>query len=651
MFETDDADFDGEEPRAKKRFPAVERGPDFDRIVELERRPIPDPRSAYAAELAAWLTRRLRSVPNPYPLPPGGNMFPTQALAIKEVMERGRLTAPIRVGGGKMLLGYLLFLVTNAKRPLYLLPKSMEKETRHEVLRYSADWGRGKLPASRVTFVSYEKLSNPSAAEKVVVANGKTTVLKLGLLDRLRPDVIYADEGHKLGNAGAIGARRVDAYLKACLELGRDCLFIPASGSLFRESLNQAAHVVWWSLREGSPFPHSSWEEKMAWAGALDEKQGWATRTEFGALLDLLSAEELRRYDAETDPDDRRAIVCSSIGQRFLETPGVVGSQDGPLGIPLSIEPEYVEREDPGIERAVAEMIDGDHASGRPKWSLPDGTLVIDSLALSRHRYTFNLGFYQVQDPPPPQDYRDASQAWAKAARDRLKRNKLRIDSEANLKKAIAEGHFKDLAEVLDRWDAAQRAYTAETGHREPPSKAVWFSDEVVEEVRRWLDREGTGIVWVGYIPLGKRLSERLGLPYFGAGKLDAAGRHVSEMRRGERAVCSISACGTGTNLQHFHSKGLWLGSPSEQPLGRCHRPGQPDERVQNWVYLPGLVQLERYWRKWESAAKFADPMTKQAQKLVCAAGSMPSLRDAEDERGLGNRRWQPTKKTVDDDE
>lgn len=643
----DEDDVGGSTP-AKKRFPVVERGPDFERIAQLPRRPIPDPRSRYALELAEWLTRRLRSVPHPYPLPPGGHIFPTQALAIKEFMERGRLMAPIRVGGGKMLLGYLLALVSGAKRPLYLLPKSMEKETRHEVLRYSADWGRGRLPASRITFISYEKLSNPSSAEKRVP--GAAVPLKLGLLQRLRPDFIYADEAHKLGNAGAIAARRLDAYRKECAELGQRCVFVPASGSFFRESLNQAAHIAHWALEDGSPFPHDSWEERMSWAGALDEKQGWSTRTEFGALLELLSDEERRRFDAEHDPDDRRAIVCGSIGQRFLETPGVIGSQDGPLGIPLSIEPEYVAREDPAIEQAVVELIDGDRDAGRPKWSLPDGTLVVDGLALARHRYTFNLGFYQVQDPPPPQDYRDASQAWAKAARDRLKRNKLRIDSEANLKKAVAEGHFKDLAEVLDRWECAQRAYTADTGHREPPSKAVWFSDEAVDEVRRWLEREGTGIVWVGYIPLGQRLSERLGLPYFGAGKLDASGRHVSEMKRGEAVICSIHSCGTGTNLQHFHSKGLWLASPSEQPLGRCHRPGQPDERVQNWVYLPGLAQLERYWKKRSSAADFADPMTKQAQKLVYAAGEMPSVAEAEVDH-YGNRRWKPHAKVLDSDE
>lgn len=645
MFEADDVD----DTPSKKRFPAVERGPDFERIVQLPRRPVPDPRSAYARELAEWMTRRLRSVPNPYPLPPGGNMFPTQALAIKELIETGRLMAPIRVGGGKMLLGYLLALVAGATRPLYLLPKSMEHETRTEVLRYSADWGRGRLPASRVSFVSYEKLSNPSSAEKVVVANGKATVLKLGLLQRLRPDFIYADEGHRLGNAGAIGAKRISAYLAECRAAGTKCTFVPASGSFFRESLNQAAHIAWWALGDGSPFPHESWEEKMAWAGALDEKQGWQARTEFGALLELLTPHELAAFDAEHDPDDRRAIVCSSIGQRFLETPGVIGSQDGPLGIPLTLEPEYPAAVDPAIEDAIIDLLDGNPGAGRPKWSLPDGSLVIDGLALSRHRYTFNLGFYQVQDPPPPQDYRDASLAWAKAARDRLKRNRLRIDSEANLKAAIREGHFKDLAETLDRWDAAQAAYTAATGHREPPSKAVWFSDEVVEEVRRWLAREGTGIVWVGYIPLGFRLAERLGLPYFGAGKCDATGRHVSAMKRGEAAICSVHSCGTGTNLQHFHSKGLWLCSPSEQPLGRCHRPGQTAERVENWVYLPGLVQLERYWSKRDYAAKFADPMTKQAQKLVYAAGSMPTVREAEDAH-VGNRRWAPHKKVLDDD-
>lgn len=635
-----------EAPR-KKRFDVVKSGPDLERILELPRRPIPDPKSKYAVELAAWMTRRLRSVPNPYPLR-GGTLHATQALAIKEFLERGRLAAPIRVGGGKMLLGYLLMLAAGAKRPVYLLPKSMEKETRIEVLKYSADWGRGRLPASRITFLSYEKLSHPSSAAKY--AKGVEKPIKIGLLERLNPDFFYADEAQKLGNPGSKGAHRVDGYLSAKAELGQHVPFIPATGSLFRESLNNAAHILWWALGEMSPLPHRSWDEKMSWCGALDEQSGFGARTEYGALLELLSPEEMAKFDAEHDPDDQRAVVCSTVGRWFLETPGVVGSQDGPLGIPLSIEPEYVEKEDPAIEKAIGEMIDGDRENNRPKWSLPDGSLIIDGLGLSRHRYTMNLGFWQKQDPAPPPEYLGARLAWAKAARDRLKRNSLRIDSESNLKAAIREGAFKDLAEVLDRWDCAQRDYFLSTGKREPPSKAMWISDEVIREAKRWLEREGTGILWAGYIPLGERLSSQLGIPYFGAGKIDEkSGRHVSEMKRGEVCVCSVQACGTGTNLQHFHSKGLWFAAPSEQPLGRTHRPGQPDERVQNWVYLPGRAQLERYWRKHSSASKFADPMTKQAQKLVYASGAMPSIQEIEWER-VGNRRWADHKNVLDTD-
>lgn len=606
------------------RFSAVQDGPEMLRILSIPRRPIPDPASPEVAKLAEAITRQLASVPRPYP----GPVNPTQALAIRELITTGQLSAPIRTGGGKMLLTYLLFLVSEAKRPLLLVPASMVKETQAEYLKYSADWGRGSLPAAKIAILSYQKLSTPSSAAKL---EGEETV-RLGVLDAIQPDVILADEAHSLGNSGSIGAKRLDAYLKGSPRT----LFVPLTGTLLREKVTQAAHLLRWSLRDSAPLP-TDFEERSEWASALDARDGRGARSEIGELVRLFDSEERSEYEAAKGPDEARMIVARSVGRRILETPGVIGSQDGPLGIPLSIAAFDPPREDAEIDAEMERVLDGD--GDRPKWTAPDGSLLVDGLDVARVRRTLALGFYTRPTPPPGPDYLEARSEWASAARDRLRLNRLNIDSEANLKAAVREGHFPDLEEALEGWEAARRAYTARTGLREPEAEARWISDEAIESVSRWLAEFDTGLIWVADIALGERLQEVLQLPYFGAGKLNAKdGRHVMEMKRGEASIVSIASCGTGTNLQHSHSRALWLAAPSEQPLARLHRPGQTAEGgVENWVYLPALPQASAFWQKHADAVNFAEPISRQAHKLGYAAISVPSLRECEDRPGA---RW-----------
>lgn len=771
-----------------KRFEAVIRGPEMDRVLGLRRRPIPDPTTPYACQLAAWMTRRLARCERPYPLwvdgkKKGDHLFPTQAFALRELVDEGALAGPIRAGGGKMLLAYLIFAVLKAKRPLYMLPKSMEKDTIKEVRKYSADW-HGPA-ASRISYLSYQRLSSPSSAERTL--NGK--VIKVGRLEQLQPDVIVLDEAHMVARGGKCYLRLL-AYQAAHPEV----VIIPISGSFLRTSLNDAAHLLHWALNAMCPVPND-WDERQQWAGALDEKSSWGARTEFGDLLQLLNEQEQKQFAATSDPDEQRAVVCSAVGRWILETPGVIGSQDGPLGIPLTMEPRFVEpsRQDPAIESAMRVLLEGDRVAKRPKWSLPNGEKLIDQFAVSRVRHSLQLGFWQEQfsyegvrsclasrsveqslakkivkelasateldielrkavgtltsgaqeagptslqrtgshlspinscstrkeesassarlqadgvtingtvptthlyswitamrpgayedscarsaisrseaweillkgSPEllrtlkagfeagyPPQEYRDARKKWAEAARNRLKHNHRNIDSEVHLKEAIAEGDFKDLRKVLDEWNAQQRLYTELTGKKEPPSVARWISNEVFDEVAQWLSQHGTGLVWVSYIDLGRKLSEHLGIAYFGAKKLDASGRHITDMKKGEPAIVSIDACGTGTNLQHFHHKNLWLSSPREQPLARTHRPGQDAERVENYLYLPGRSQLERYWKQYDYAKNFATPMTRQAQRLVYAISSIPTVEGAcGDLDRYRSYRWKAVSKKLD---
>lgn len=606
-------------------FHSVERDEEFERIFSLAERPAPDPDDPEILALARELTVRLRRVPAPYPLPSeSASLFPTQALALREAFENRGMLAPIRTGGGKTLTLYLIFAVLGAKRPLLLIPASMERETREAYARFEKDWHGPRL--ADVTILSYEKLSNPSSSAKVLTDG---TVVLPSLIDRIAPDVVCMDECDRLADMTAAGTRRIGRHLDAREHVP----VVATSGTLIRRSLKDAAHVAEWTLGKRAPLP-LTFETLQAWSDALDARtKSGGKRTDMGALLEVLSEDERRAFDLAESEEDARAIVVGRVGRRLLETPGVLSSQDGPLAIPARFDAYLPETEDPAIEEEFVKLLVGDDE--RAAWTLPDGTPLMDARALARPLATLSTGFYLVQDPAPPPDYRTARSGWATAVHDVLKyRKDLELDSEYTIRQAVENGVLEEYLETLDEWKSAQRAYRERTGLAEPPSVPIWISDETVTAVAEWLE-EGPGLVWVNFIALGEKLSRALRLPYFGSGKVDATGRHVTRLKKGESAVLSMSAVGRGTDgLQRIHHRQLWIGAPSEQPLARLHRPGQLAECVRNDIYLGGGVQLTRFWRARELAANFAGRITGIPQKAAYFENHVPERIERD------GRRW-----------
>lgn len=610
-------------------FPAVGNGPELKRVFGLPRRPIPDPTAPEALALAREVTARLRRVAVPHPFRrPDDFLYATQALALQELYETRGLLAPIRVGGGKSLLAYLAFAIMRPKRGMLIVPASMEKDTRVEWARFERDWKGMRL--DEITLLSYEKIWNLSGGAKHLPDG---TMIYDDIIARHAPDMVVMDECDKFGNSGATGCIRFGRYLEAHPET----VVLGMSGTLIRRSLSDAAHIMEWCLGDQAPLP-LEWDELAAWDDATRASAGKGKRTEYGALLKHLSHEERAAFEATEFPDDARGIVCGMLGRRILETRGVLGSQDGPLSIPARLDAFEVGAEDPAIEREYRLLLDGDPDTKRAAWSLPDGTLLTDARALARPMNTLGFGFLLQQDPKPPEGYRLASSAWAKEVRDVISyRPGLRLESEAMVRRAVEDGRLPELEGLLDAWRSARLAYTNATGLREPPSVPTWYSDEVVHEVRSWLSKE-PGVVWVGYVALGERLSRELGVAYFGAGKTDAKGRHVTRLKKGEPAILSVSSVGRGTNgLQFCHHRNLWLTAPSEQPLARLHRPGQEADCVINDVYLGAGCHLSRFWKAHSLARNFAGAISKQAQKLEYFRCSIPRALP-----GVG-RRWGAT--------
>lgn len=598
------------------KFSEVSDGPELNRILHLPRRPPPSVDSDEAVEIAEFFTQRLARVADPYP----GSLRPVQGISLAEAFEARGLAAHIEVGGGKMLLAYLLPTIMEAKRPLYLCPSNMVKETRAEFKKYARSWHGPDL--HRYVMKGYELLAHPNQGQEL---NEAGEVIQQALLERLAPDVIIMDESHRAKDSGTTTAKRIKAYLKA----HPDTIVCYMSGTPFVTSIKDDAHIIAWALKGGSPLPND-FQEREAWASALDAKNKEGFRAGFGALEYFLDQDEKRKYNRKGNVlSDRMTIIRQAIARRILETPGVVGTQSEPLkGVELVIRSHVPSRVDEDLSDIIKTF--------EETWTLPDGTEIADAKEFAAKMKCLGLGYFPKWVPDPPTEYVLARNTWAKWCRKAIKYNQKGIDSEAKMKEAVRKGVVNDKG-VLAAWEAEDKLYRATTGLREPPSIGQWVSDEAIDCVRDWV-ADHAGIVWVNSLPLAGRLESDLGLTYYGELGMSSEGKFILNHPKGVPCVASIKANGTGRNLQHQFFENLWMTPPHEQALGRTHRPGQKSPIVENWVYLGCYMHYKGYMSAKDVKSKFASEMLLSNQKLGYATDKMLTYRQIME---LGSR-WNP---------
>lgn len=601
------------EPSRKIKITDVPDGEEFCRIQSIPRREIPDCSAPSSIELADMLTCKYAKKVNPYP----GALRPLQALTLREACLAGGCVGMLGLGAGKTLTSYLLPTVLNAKRPLYICPSSMKKPVRKEFAKFAKDWHG--LPLHKYMLTNYELISNPNQGEEL---DEEGKVVKKALLERLAPDLLILDEAHYCADSGSTTANRIEAYL----DKHPSTIVVVMTGTLFKTSIKNAAHLMYWALGENAPLPQE-FQERELWASYLDVRKS-AVRAGVGALMDMLSKSETVSYFKAKYDDEKRSIVRKAVSRRMFETLGVIGSQEPSTDLPLYIESFVPKWLDPKIEEAFKEL--------RATWSLPDGTEFMDGLEFVRYADTMGLSFWNRMEPPPPAEWREARNFWAKWCRKMLKYNKRGIDSEAQMKKAVRKGLY-DSEGALEKWEDERDKERERTGLQEPPSIAVWISDEIVRAVRQAIDEHGNIAIWTKSIGLGNRLARELGIPYYGEKGVDArANRHIDN-HPGGPAVLSLAANGTGRNLQGLWHKNLWLCTPTEQALGRTHRPGQKADGVYNWILLGCAEHLKSFYHARSNKASFVEEMQGCPQRLRYAELKMPKMRELEK---LGGTRW-----------
>jgi hypothetical protein len=567
----------------------VRQTPDLDRVMKLPRRKWEDSRQIHA-ELTEWLKK------------PRGTMElrPIQAASLADLHDYGGLLCPINVGGGKTLVSLLASEVLEASRPLLLIPAKLKRKTLVEIEKYREYW-RFSPPH----IVTYEWLGRVQADD---VRDENQKVIAPGFLRTYSPDLIIADECHKLRNKNAAVVRRVARYLKE----NAGVKFVGLSGTITKRSLRDYAHISEWALRYMSPLPLNE-KVLQEWADALDEKVQPEKRLSPGALLLLCDPEEMKEIAQGRDGLSKLRKVWS---RRFAETPGVITSEDSMVSCSLQVT---------GVDVPLGENLEVAFAQATQDWKRPDGVDFVDPVSYWRHTRQLACGFYYRWKTPGPKEWIEKRREWGALVRRVVASSP--FDSELQVAQAIVTRKVKDpKSEIFNgtvyvNWRNIKDTF-------EPETEPVWLSDVVLRFCEKWMKTEG-GIVWVEHVAFAERLAALTKRPFFHRKGEDQKGNLIDQTTpAGGPIIASLQANFEGRNLQAWNTNLVVspppTGSVWEQLLGREHRSGQEADEVSFDVILNCFTQ----WQGFEQArqdAKYIQDTTGQIQKLVYADVDVPS--------------------------
>lgn len=552
--------------------PGVGRSPDLDRVLALARRPPLDLSSARARATVELVTRRLRRPDRP----PGAacgcramgrgycyeELLPAQAWALWEAPLAGGLLAPVGVGDGKTGLDVLMARAMPGVRcAVLLLPPGL-------VVQFEADylaWAEHFTVPTLVLPDGRAVLREPGAPVLRVVPYSRfSREESTALLEEFAPDLVLADEVHRLKSAASVGTGRFLRYFAANLST-RLCGW---SGTITSRSIKDFAHLLAFALGESSPLPLDP-AEVESWASAVDPSDWPAPE---GALRAL------------REPGD--GGVVEAVGRRVAWTFGVVSTASSDrVGASLAFSERAPPPTPPAVSEAVREL--------RRTWSRPDGEEFVQALEVAACARQLACGFFyrwrfpRGETAEQVEAWRLARAAWHRELRERMRDPAPGMDSPLLLSKAAIRWSAGDRGDLA--WDSSAWPEWRELRDTvRPETEAVWVDDWLARDAAAWA-RESRGALWYEHGAFGRRAAELAGLPLHGGGPGAEERLRAEDGRRS--CVLSIRAHGTGRDgLQRLFSRQLVANPPAdagvwEQLLGRLHRVGQAADVVQTLVY------------------------------------------------------------------
>lgn len=571
----------------------VRRTPELERVTQLPRRDLASPeRDHLVPEMTALLRR-----PGSTGTSGVTTLRRSQALALYEIAEVGGGFLSLDVGEGKTLVSALSATVLGSTRTLLLLPAGLIEKTNRDFAALRADW---LIPTS-IRLFSYEMLGQKQSADEIAAFN---------------PDLIVCDEVQALKNlAGAARVKRVARFMASAPYTP----FVALSGTMMSRSILEFAHVMRWSLKEGTPLPFVD-SELEEWARAIDDKVDEIDRYEPGVLLDL--SPEVPSLD---DALDDVACARRRFRRRLVETPGVVAVSSGE-NVPQSI---YLT----AIQYAVSDETLEYYRKLREEMLTPDDFELFEGSEVWRHALELALGFHSIWDPRPPPEWLLPRKKHGQFVRAVLARSET-LDSPSQVEEAILAGRLP--RDTYDAWKKVEHTFT-------PNPVPVWHDDGPLRACLKWMQKPG--LVWTSHRFFAERLAKAAGTKYFGAQGLSEDGTFIDDAPGDRAIVVSADANREGRNLQKKWSRNL-ITCPEgntawwHQLLGRTHRTGQTADEVIADV-LCGCLEHLNAMRAARASARAVQDTTGSKQKLLLADTTWPGESEVARMHGA---RWKATK-------
>lgn len=589
---------------------SVKRTPEFKRIEQIPVRKL-DPREG--EELQELLTDGLKT--------PRGTMrleLP-QAWGLTEAYRNKGLMMQAPVGTGKSLITYTIPTLLDCARPLLLVPARMLQRTIKERI---PEYGRHWRIHDGIKVISTESLQVAKNQE---------------LLWELMPTDIIIDEAQDFRNLhGATRVNRLDKYLDEF----PDTRLYELSGSFFKNSINDYAHLYFWALPHSYCLPMSA-TERGEWCQALDVKVRRRIRP--GALLRFLSKKQRIAYEyhgehagrIQTKEDEEKAldIVREGFQKRLASCAGVlIITDDSAPDVSISIDGIF-----PGSRRypKAPEKIQDAFEKLRLFGELPGDEWVSDSMSVWRTAKELACGFYNrwLWKPEVDEDAREkwinARKEWKKFVRESIKKSRSTppLDSELLVWNAVQSGKLPS-----DKWEAYEQAGGDDFA---PDVKPVWLSDYLVD----WLAEEAIRkpqIIWVDHPALGKKIADKYGFTYYGAGD-----EGIEHEDGSISILASMTAQGKGSNLQHafgdnFIASTCAGGDKLEQVIGRTHRKGQKRDLV-TCTFLFNCLELWESFNNAKAEARFQKSLAGTHKLLHADYAEFPTAEDVLEWTRAGN--------------
>jgi len=499
--------------------------------------------------------QELEHVPDATPIygRPGGTLklWPIQSLALREIELVGGLAGPIGVGAGKTLISLLASLALyrhtgREVRALLLIPAHMRGTLAAKVQEAASSFYMpNEHAAVSLQTLTYSMLSRPDFALT---------------LDKLKPNLIIADEAHKLRNFTAARTLRV---ARAFADKSRPA-FVPLSGTLLAQSIKDFAHLLEWALGEGSPLPREI-SPLGSWASVVDPDAN-------PQAADWVSVRDLVRRFGENqmlNQDNAR----KALHNRIRLTPGIIATTHTDVGASLSVcrrkltAPKEIEV----LLEQVAEY-----------WETPGGVIMDSASQVAEAEREILQGFYYEAVWPQgivDKDWVESRRSWSRAVRETVKLRRPGLDTEFLIRQATDLG-----AAPTGECRAAWESWETERLKPEPPRRIVWVSYYMIEDALKWAASKPGRIIWFHHNAMGEALQSS-GIPYYGPG--------MDPPRPGEPGggvSCAMSmAHAEGKDLFDWQESlvlcPMSSGLAWEQLLGRTHRAGQKADEVACWYY------------------------------------------------------------------